>query len=416
MAGLRPRPSPVRRGTALQVRHRHPARGASHLALVEARPHLQGRRAHHGAVLLRRPGDHPRRHGVLPLARGPLAGLFAGRTRPDRCQSGVVLRRQVDLADRSGGDLPTLGDPDRRPPGLDLRDCLGRAAGRALARPSSHRPWTAHGARLLRGDPVAGTGIRGLRVHAVLVRRRPLPVPGRRRRDRGRRRRGGPRRGRTFRFLRDRRQGPACGRARDPRNVDVAAGKHLPQQHRLLQPHRRPQPGGAQRPPEPRPGAGRSRPLRGEPGSKPDRGRPAAGLPRYAFQPGPRAPEPEPLRRGGGRLRPRSGAESPLPQRASEPGRGDDKAGPLPGSRGAVPHRSGARRQLLPRLGRPRRGALPSQAVRRSGQGGTPGPCRRSRWAERRRGPLPPGANATRTGASRGSGAEPAAGGGTRTR
>ena len=70
------------------------------------------------------------------------------------------------------------------------------------------------GGAVLRGDAGAGAGVRGLRLHAVLVRGRPVPVPGGDRRAGGADRGGGARRGKAAGGVPAGRAGSGRGRGR----------------------------------------------------------------------------------------------------------------------------------------------------------------------------------------------------------
>ena len=162
----------------------------------------------------------------------------------------VVLRRQAGMAGRARRHLSALGGGRRGPARLGLRHRRRGGGGGALAAPASDRPRAAGRGAVLRGDPVAGARLRGLRLHAVLLRRGPLPVPGRHRVDGGA---GGRRRARCAAPLAGGDGGKArCGRrggrADRPGGADLEAGGDLPGRGDLLQPRHRPQSHGAGRP------------------------------------------------------------------------------------------------------------------------------------------------------------------------
>ena len=182
---LRAGPPSVHRRAAVQVGGGDAAGGAADLALVAAGKDHADRSAAHGAVRGGRGGDHGGRSVVLHVAGAAGAGLLAGGAGADRGAGAVVLRRQAALACQSGGDLSAVGDRRRRPERLGVPGGGGGAGGRAVAGTAADRAGAAGGGAVLRGDAGTGAGVRGLRLPAVLVRRRPVPVPG------GNRRAGG---------------------------------------------------------------------------------------------------------------------------------------------------------------------------------------------------------------------------------
>ena len=283
----RPRPRSLHRGPALEVDRGHPACRATRLALVAARPRHRERRASPRAAFPDRALHHGRRPRVLHLPGATRARLLARGTGAHRGARALVLHRQASLADRSRGDLPAVGHPGRRPPRVAVRRGRGGPRRAALGRPAPDRAGAARGGRVLCGDPLTGARVRGLRLHAVLLRGRPLPVPRRDRGDRGARRGRGPRGEPAAGRPPDRSDGRPRGRSRPARDADLAPGRDLPGPDHVLQPHRLAQPRSARCPLQPgqRPAPGG--PRRGGPCREPRRGRAAPGLRRWAHQPRP---------------------------------------------------------------------------------------------------------------------------------
>ena len=289
------RAGPVRGGPAVQDGRGHPARSAGDLALVAAGPDSRRGPPSHAAVLRDRSGHRLRGYGLLPNPRGPRPGLLAGRADPDRGPGALVLRRQVAVAHRPGRHLPVVGDRSPRPPRLGARRSRRSAAGSALARPRSLGPRPAGVRRLLRGDLVARTRPDRLRLHAVRLRCRPLPVSGGHRTADADRGCAGPGRRSATRRVHDWCADRACGSPRAARDSDLEACGQLPGRRHPVQSHRGPQSRGSWRPFEPRNRVAEARPSQG----------------------------------GGGRLRAGTGDQSARPRCEPEPGRVDEEAGPL---------------------------------------------------------------------------------------
>ena len=152
----------------------------------------------------------------------------------------MVLRRKVGLAGRFGRDLPALGCVRREFGGVGVAGSRLRLGSGALAVSTSNRSRSASRHLVLRSDPGTSARIRGLRVHAVCVRGRSVPVPGRYRRDRGRSWCRGP-------WCRQRagqvphRFAVCSGDHPSPaRGADLAPRGNLSRSGHLLQPHRVP--------------------------------------------------------------------------------------------------------------------------------------------------------------------------------
>ena len=174
---------PVRGRNALQVDRGHPARGAAHLALVEARSSDRGRAAPATAVLRGGAGD--RRPRPVDLREGEsLLRPFAGRAIADRGALARVLCREAAVAGRPRPAVPALGDWRRESVRLGLRHRRRRRARAPVVAAPPHGPGASRLRAVLRGRAFSRARLHGLRLHEHFVRGRPLPVP-RRGRDRG---------------------------------------------------------------------------------------------------------------------------------------------------------------------------------------------------------------------------------------
>ena len=247
---LRAGPGPVYGGAAVQIGGGDAACGALDLALVAAGEGDADRPAAHGAVRGGGGGDHGGRSVVLHVAGAAGARLFAGGAGADRGAGAVVLRRQVALAGGAGGDLSPMGNRRREAAGVGVPPCRGGVGGRAVAGAAADRTGAAGGSVVLRGHAGAGAGVRGLRLHAVLVRGRPVPVPGGHRRAGGADRRCRARGGQAAGWVPAGRAGPGRGRGGGAGHADVATGGDLPGRGDALQPRRRAQSRGARRAPQ----------------------------------------------------------------------------------------------------------------------------------------------------------------------
>ena len=147
----------------------------------------------------------------------------------------VVLRRKDRMAIPPDLRLPPLA---RRPVGLVAGAPPrrgGRRRGRAVVPAQAYRQGTARGDALLRGHALPGARVLRLLPDALLVRRRPLPVPGEHRA------------GHPARSPRDPGRRPAarsrlrgCRRAsRDAGRLHLAPGRHLREPGNPLARHRR---------------------------------------------------------------------------------------------------------------------------------------------------------------------------------
>jgi hypothetical protein len=171
----------VRARAAGQAVGRHVARRAAGAGVVARGAGDVGGRAEVGPVLRAVRGDRGG-HGVRPprardgghrrarrRVRGPPRGGGAG---------GVVLPWQARLAGRPRVHLPAVGD---RPAVAGAVAAAGRprgGAGRAVRGPGAVGAGAGGGAGVLRAAAAAGARVRRRVLHAVLVRRRPLAIPG----------------------------------------------------------------------------------------------------------------------------------------------------------------------------------------------------------------------------------------------